>query len=331
VAGGALLSKGAALPVLAALLLLDIYPLRRVSRVGWPAVLGEKTPLLLVTLAAAMIIGYATGRGAGLTGSADYDTGARLTLAAYSFVASAARFFWPTALSPLYEMPLHVSPLEGKFALAVIGLVVVTALLIVLRRRWPAGLAAWAYSLLMLAPIGVAVRKTTDLAPDRYSYLAGLGFALLVGGAVLGVFRLVERGTLGRPMAWVTGVAGLAAITGLGATSWSYSEIWREPETLWRWAIDLDPACSVCHSKLGKSILGDPARPQRAPEAEALFRRAIALRPDRPHPYFNLGTALLVQGRPAEAEAPLRGYLERAPWSANGADSRARDTNNDEH
>jgi Flp pilus assembly protein TadD len=46
-------------------------------------------------------------------------------------------------------------------------------------------------------------------------------------------------------------------------------------------------------------------------EAEGLFRRAIALRPDLPDAYFNLGTALVVQGRYAEAEAPLRSYRER--------------------
>src|SRR4029077_17279679 len=51
---------------------------------------------------------------------------------------------------------------------------------------------------------------------------------------------------------------------------------------------------------------------------EGLFRHAVALRPDRPHAYFNLGTALLVQGRYAEAEGPLRGYMERVPKSASG-------------
>ena len=49
-----------------------------------------------------------------------------------------------------------------------------------------------------------------------------------------------------------------------------------------------------------------------------MFRRAIALRPDRPHAYFNLGTALLVQGRFAEAESPLRSYIDRVPRSSLG-------------
>ena len=314
----ALLSKGVALPLPLVLLLLDVYPLRRLGRVGWRGLLTEKIPLLIVALAVVPVIGYAARHGAVLTSTADYGVVARLSVAAYSFVISAARFFWPAGLSPLYEMPLRVTPLEPRFGLSVAAAVVVSALLIVLRRRWPGGLAAWVFSALMLAATSTAVRKTSDLAPDRYSYLAGLGLALLVGGAVLGVLALVRAGTLARPIAWLTVVACAAAIAGFGASTWLYSEVWREPETLWRWAVELDPDCSICRSKLGESVLGDPAQPLRAAEAEDLFRRAIALRPDRPHAYFNLGTALLVQGRYGEAESPLRSYIERVPRSAIG-------------
>ena len=314
----ALLSKGSALPFPAALLLLDVYPLRRRRRLGWWPLIAEKIPMLVVAGGASVMMAYASRHGAALTAAADYPAVARLSVAAYGVVISAFRFVWPAALSPLYEMPARIAPLEPRFALATGVAVLLTVVLILLRRHWPAGLAAWTFSALMLAPMSGAVRKTTDLAPDRYSYLAGLGFALLVGGAVLGMLRLVRRGVLARPIAWVTGVACVALIAGLGATSWTYGEIWRDSETVWRVAVDLDPACSVCHNKLGESVLGDPARPERAGEAESLFRRAIALRPDRPHPYFNLGTALLVQGRYAEAESPLQSYIDRVPRSAVG-------------
>ena len=41
-------------------------------------------------------------------------------------------------------------------------------------------------------------------------------------------------------------------------------------------------------------------------KAEEQFREAIALRPDRPGPWNNLGTALATQERYAEAEALVR-------------------------
>ncbi len=313
----ALLSKGVALPFVAALLLLDVYPLRRLARSGWRPLVREKIPHLLVTLVGAGIIVHAVRQGAVLTGAADYGAVARLTVAAYSFIASPVRFVWPAALSPLYEMPAQVSLAEPRFGLAMGAAVLLTALLIVLRRRWPGGLAAWTFSALMLAPTSAALRRGVDLAPDRYSYLAGLGFVLLVGGAVLAGIRLVRRGALSRRVARTATVAGVAAIVGLGATSWSLSEVWRDSETLWGWAIELDPTCSVCHGKLGESVLTG-ANASRAVEAEGLLRRAIALRPDLPEAYFNLGTALALQGRYAEAEVPLRAYMERVPRAVSG-------------
>ena len=314
----ALLSKGVALPLVAGLLLLDIYPLRRLARLGWGALLREKIPHLLVTVVGAGIIVHAVRLGAVLTGAADYGAVARLTVAAYSAVATLVRFVWPAALSPLYEMPARVSLIEPRFALAMGSTVLITALLIAWRRRWPAGLAAWTFSALMLAPTSAAVRRGVDLAPDRYSYLAGLGYALLVGGAVLAGTRLVRGGALSRRVARAATVAGVAAILGLGATSWTLSQIWGESETLWRWAIELDPTCSTCHGKLGESLLTGRGSASRAVEAEGLFRRAIALRPDLPEAHFNLGTALSLQGRYADAETPLRDYMERVPQAASG-------------
>ena len=316
----ALLSKGAALPLVGSLLVLDLYPLRRLGGLGpWPLV-REKLPLLLVTLGAAGGVLYAVRHGAVLTGISEHDGLARLAAAAHTFVIAPFRMIWPASLSPLYEMPSRISLLEPRFGLAVASLAVVTAGLIGLRRWWPGGLAAWTFSILMLTPTSALVRQGADLAPDRYSYLSGLGFAVLIGGAALAVIQLVRRGTLTRSMGWSAAIAGLIALVGLGAASWSYAQVWRESETLWRWAVEVDPECSICHGKLGESALGGPAGRTRVVEAEALFRRAIALRPDLPDAYYNLGTALALQGRYAEAEVPLRTYLERVPSSASGAE-----------
>jgi tetratricopeptide (TPR) repeat protein len=231
---------------------------------------------------------------------------------------SLVRFVWPAALSPLYEIPARISFLESRFGLALLVAVLLTGLLIILRRVWPAGLAAWIFSALMLAPISAAVRQGADLAPDRYSYIAGLGFAVLAGGAALAVVRLVRRGMLSRTTAGLVAVTASVAVVALGATSWSYAGIWRDSETLWRWAVEVDPDCSVCHGKLGESALSGPGGARRVTEAEAAFRRAIALRPDLPDAYFNLGSALVIQGRYAEAEGPLRSYMERVPQAAAG-------------
>jgi tetratricopeptide (TPR) repeat protein len=314
----ALLSKGVALPLPAALFLLDIYPLRRFDRLGWRPLVREKTPLLLVMVAGVVVVVYALRHGAVLTQLSTYDASARLAAMVYACVMSPLRFVWPASLSPLYEIPARISLLEPRFGLALLVALLLTTLLIVLRRAWPAGLAAWTFSALMLAPVSAAVRQGADLAPDRYSYIAGLGFAMLVGGAALAMARLTRRGVLSRASAVLIGATATAGLAALAVTSWSYAEIWRDSETLWHWAVEMDPDCSVCHGKLGESALGGPDAARRAPQAEASFRRAIELRPDLPDAYFNLGTALVLQGRYAEAEGPLQVYVKRVPQAAVG-------------
>jgi len=103
----------------------------------------------------------------------------------YSLLFYPWKFLWPVDLSPMYELPARVEPLAWRFLLPMVAVPVITAVLIALRRRWPGGLAAWVYSALLVLPVSGAVHAGYQLAHDRYSYLSGLGLALLVGGAVV--------------------------------------------------------------------------------------------------------------------------------------------------
>ena len=90
--------------------------------------------------------------------------------------------------------------------------------------------------------------------------------------------------------------------------------MWHDSETLWRWAVSVDPACALCHNNLGSALaVGAPSNPIAVAEAETHFRRAIALRPERDEPYNNLGGTLALQGRFDEAEAAFREFLSRRP------------------
>jgi tetratricopeptide (TPR) repeat protein len=56
----------------------------------------------------------------------------------------------------------------------------------------------------------------------------------------------------------------------------------------------------------------------RPVEAEGLLRLAIAVRPDQPPQYRNLGALLVMSGRWDEAEALFADVLRRWPTSADG-------------
>src|SRR5262249_15195916 len=114
-------------------------------------------------------------------------------------------------------------------------------------------------------------------------------------------------------------LVAVLVIVGWAAGSWRQSKLWHDTETLWRSALDLDPNCVVCKINLGAElVVADKPGPERAREAEALFRRALAIDSDRDFAYHGLGIALAAQGRYGEAEAAFREYMRRQPGSAVG-------------
>ena len=191
----ALLSKAAAMPLPVVLLLLDVYPLRR-CHLGWRRLLIEKAPYVALAGAAAVTALIALRQGVAVTSYENYGALARLGMVAYSTLFYPIAFLWPTRLSPMYELPHRVSLGVWPFYPALLGVVVASVILVLVRRRWPAGLAAWIYSAVMILPVSGVVHSGSQLVNDRYSYLSGIGFAL-VGGAILWAgLGLRERGRL---------------------------------------------------------------------------------------------------------------------------------------
>jgi len=308
-----LLSKASGVMLPIAFLVLDAYPLRRLA-LGWRRLISEKVPhVALAGLGAAAAL-WAVRRGTTMTSYGDYGLGARVAMTAYSFMFYPWKWLWPVGLSPMYELPARIDPLAPRFLVPLLAWMLVTAALVALRRRWPAGLAAWAYSALMVLPVSGIVHAGFQLAHDRYSYLSGLGLALLAGGALVMVLRAGAESRLTPWLAVLLGTTAAVVVLGLAAQSWRQSRVWRSSETLWAWAVDLDPGCAICHNNLGSAIIHSPSRTALSPAvAETHFRRAIALRPGRPTFYHNLGGALALQGRYGDAEAPLREFLRLSP------------------
>jgi len=305
----ALLAKASAMPLPAVLLLLDVYPLGRVRRLGWRRCLVEKLPWAVIAAAGAFIALSVVLKGTGVTGYESYGLGARVAMTAYTFMFYPARWLWPVKLIPLYELPPQLDPLAPRFLVPMAAFILVTGVLVALRRRWPSGLAAWTLSLLMLLPISGVVHSGHQLAHDRYSYLSGLGFALLAGGGITWLLDARARGRLSAVIARsvLAGAAAVLLILAMG--TWDQSKVWQDSETLWRWSVDIDPECAVCWNNLGTALTAQ----KRFAEAEAASRRALHLRPTRPSYSNNVAVGLFGQGKTDEAEDMLRLALTLDP------------------
>jgi Flp pilus assembly protein TadD len=313
----ALASKSIVMGLPLVLLILDVYPLGRLgprvqdwwSARAWP-VWREKIPFALLAVgtgAAAYLVQRSTGY---LTPA---DPLSRIGMVAYNVWFHVWKTVAPLNLGPIYELPLRVNPLELPYLLSAAGGLAITTAAWLLRRRWPAGLAIWAFYLVMLAPVSGVVHTGNHLGADRNTYVPCAAFALLVGALAIGVVQAGRRRLLRRPVvAMALGVMGIW-IAGLALTASVQSSVWHDSETLWRYAIEVDPGCAICLHNLGVNLSrrGDLA------EAQALLERAIALRPDQSEFHANYGPVLIQMGRRPEGLAKLRYRLGHNPRDVN--------------
>ncbi|HUG35413.1 MAG TPA: tetratricopeptide repeat protein, partial [Candidatus Limnocylindrales bacterium] len=314
----ALLSKGIVMTLPLTLLLLDVYPLRRLG-LGWRALVLEKTMLaVLAGLGAAMAL-FAVGQATVWTGYESYGLGPRVAMVGYSVWFYPWKMLWPTGLSPLYELPPIVDPFAPRFLVPIAATAMTTLILVWRRRQWPGALTSWIHSAIAVAPVSGVVHAGHQLAHDRFSYVSGLGFAILAGAGVAWVLRKRQEGRIGRPIAEIVLLAVILTLVGLSAGAWRQSLLWHDSETLWRGALRASPTCSICHANLGIAIVRSPGGLEaRRAEAEQHLRTAIGLRPDRPDPYYTLASLLASERRYGAAEELLRTYMTRFPDLADG-------------
>lgn len=108
----------------------------------------------------------------------------RLAVSFYSLAFYLWKTLVPLDLSPIYELPERIDPFAWPYPLAATLVAAVTAAAVALRRRWPALLAVWVSYIVILLPVVGIVQNGPQIAADRYTYLATLGWAVLVGGGV---------------------------------------------------------------------------------------------------------------------------------------------------
>ena len=303
----ALLAKEIAVTLPAVLLVLDAYPLCR--PLSWAARLREKLPFLVLALLGAAVAVAARAAGARFSTIEQYGIGARLAMAAYSLWYFVAATVWPADLAPYHEPPARIDLLAPRFLAAGLAVLALTALAVLLRRRWPAILAAWAAYVVVLLPVSGLVHSGSQLVAERYGYLPGAALALLLGGLAAAALRAGRTAPRRRAAA-----VGLALVLGLvlvgwAAVAWRHSASWHDNFTFWQVSAAADPQCRLCVLNMSAEYFNAG----RFADAEAWARRAVPLWPDRGTPHHRLGAALLAQGRDAEAEAELREAIRLAP------------------
>lgn len=346
-----LLSKAVGMTLPLTLLVLDVYPLRRhpggaraSAGCTWGGLLVEKMPFVVPAGVIAVLAGWAQRHAGAMWEVAEHGIGLRIAQAFYGLFFYLWKTVWPSGLVPLYEQPAEISAFDARYVLAAGVVVLVSVILLALRKRRPAWPAAGVVYVITVAPmLGLAQSGPQEVA-DRYSYVACLPWAVLFGAGVMRLFGAKAAGNRVRRL--MVGGAGVAVIGLLAMLTRAQVGVWADSETLWRTTIARAPRTGVAHGNLAALLnrrgtyaearehslraleilpgnrvahltlaraavgLGDFAT------AEAHYEEALRIRPDDPGPMISLAGVKLELDKLDAAEALCRRLVELEPESA---------------
>lgn len=331
--GLSLLAKpwGMTLPIV--LFVLDAYPLRRIDR--WRdlfsprglRLLSEKLPFAMLAALAAMISLKAQSF-ATMESLHDHGPAQRIAQAAYGLCFYVWKTILPIGLSPLYEIPPKFDAFAPRYILCAVLVILLTAGLFALRRRWPAGLTTWLCYILIVAPVLGLAQTGPQFVADRYSYVACVPFAILAGACLVLVRKsflvpalvrdsspaLVRESFLAPASALVRTTAAALLVLALAVLTWRQCAVWRDSVALWEQCLAVEPESWNGHNNLGVQcfLRGD------YPRAITHLEKSLAINPANELGRVNLGSAHARMGRPDEA---LRHYREAARTRTRNAES----------
>jgi protein O-mannosyl-transferase len=312
-----LLARATGLVLPAVLLVLDVYPLRRIGgeAAGWWGPLarrawGEKAAFAVIGALATPMGFLARGENVGDFAAPGWDPLVAVAWATYS----GGFYVWKTVgigtLGPIYAMPTRDAPMLLAVSLSALTTLVITGVLLAARRRWPGALAAWVAYLILLAPIsGIVPFGRLRGVVDRYTYAACVGWALVAGGAVALGWRAWEEDRASRFRVGLAAGALITVLLGWSVISWRQAGVWHDGVTLWTRAVVVAP-----HSPVARSNLGTALSARRDFAAAAVqYGEAVRELPTWAGAFQSLGRALAADGRYAEAAPPLRRAVELKP------------------
>jgi len=304
---------GMTLPVV--LLCVDWYPLRRLDVPPgqlWPTVRGlfvEKIPH--VALAAAAIAATLAGRLRlhDIAPMEKFGLAARVLISTYGAAFYLVKTALPFNLTALYEMPATVSLHDPRFAAGLIAVIAGTVICFSARKRFPFPLAAWLYYLIALLPVSGLAQSGPQVAADRYTYLACLGWPIAAAGMM---FQALQSQTgLVRRLSISAAALILVALT---LSTWRLTASWHDDVSLWRRVAAMDPKSRMANFTLGR-VLDEVGRED---EAAKRYAKAIEIDPAYLEPHFNLGVIFQRKGRLDEAIEQFETVVRLKPNYAYG-------------
>jgi tetratricopeptide (TPR) repeat protein len=300
--GLALLSKPTSTPLPVLFVLLDYWPLQRLS---W-RVLLEKVPFVLLGLIAALGTVVSQANAANIVYPSEQSPLRLLLILCHNVVFYLGKTAWPVHLAGHYPLPEPLGLAQPGVLAGVVGTVVLLVLLAVSWRWTRALLTGWLFFFVAILPTMGVVGFTIVIASDKYVYLPSLGLLMIVTW-LLARWWSPARGAPRPAVRAAICIAVLALAAAEARTTRRYLAVWQDTETLNRYVLGQYRAAWMVHYNFAVFLTDEG----REPEAARHYLEVLALKPDAVA--RNLANALLLLGRTDEAVAHYRKVIDNEP------------------
>lgn len=284
-----LMSKPMAVTFPLILLLLDIYPLKRLKP-AFPdiSIVFEKIPFITLSVFSSIITVFAQQSGGALRTLERFPLTSRLLMAVKGLVFYLEKTIFPINLAPFYPLPKIVGLAEAPYIASTIVVLAITGLCIWLAKQGKIlFIIIWSFYVITLLPVIGIIQVGHQSAADRYTYLPLLSIYLLAG---VGVAWFFDRFAWKRPRLLFGALALLLTliIFSLGLLTRNQIKVWRDSVSLWTHELNIYPEsvsfpyCSLGNAYLDQSLVD---------EAIDEYKRALEIEPGNSMASSNLGVA----------------------------------------
>ncbi len=315
-----LMSKPMVVTLPFVLLLLDFWPLQRISvprfaigdskageewrfgRVSLARALLEKAPLIALAIAGSIVTFLVQQHGGAVQSLESFAFPDRVANALVTCFRYVGHMFWPGGLAIFYPFQRNLP--VWQWAGAAVMLAAVTALAFMWRRRRPFFITGWLWYLGTLLPVIGLVQVGMQAMADRYTYLPLVGLFIAV---VWGANEAAQRMPQIKVPSFAAAGAVLAACAALTVAQIGY---WHDSIALFKHAIAVTDDNSLAHVNLGEAY----DRLGRTAEAKAEFTEALKIDPDSPGTINGLGEVYAHGGDATNAVKYFESALRKRPF-----------------
>ncbi|MGA2635742.1 MAG: tetratricopeptide repeat protein [Terracidiphilus sp.] len=275
--GCGLLSKPMIVTLPFTLLLLDIWPLRRITfseetcghwvSSFWKLCL-EKWPLFVMAGVSSVITFMAQRAGGAVSQLQLLPLPDRILNAAISCWSYVRITFWPDPLTVYYYYDFnHISYVAAGLAFA--GLIAVTAVCWHFRKDKPYCLVGWLWFLGTLAPVIGIVQVGEQSMAERYTYVPLVGLFIVV------VWLIGDAVAHSPKLKIAAQVLAVVVIAACAVKTNAQVKVWKDTVTLFTHALAIDQRGALPNSSLGAAYV----RLGKYAEAQPYLERALYYKP----------------------------------------------------